>query len=455
MRTFAVILFMTLVTSLGAVTMADADTLRVRAERELEAGKMDRAHTLFLQAADTYGRFPDTERQQSLCLYYIAIAYHNQQDTTGLLEVLGKMEQLCRNVPDNPYVQYDYHSVMSSCYGIRFEQTQDTLWRDRMMQESKEAVHWQEQLSFSERLKAFINPVWMYYNVAVQYDLYYSADYRDSVRLWLDKARKANNYQGRDTVDRLESDVSIRDLQAWLYYYDGETTLARQEMEQVLLLIDTLDRMRPNLVLTEKGEAYKFFVMLYEEQQRYDEALHYQKLLDDNNRKRFSLEQNRALHEVEAKYERALQEERISKLRRSVFFLIGLFVLTSFGVSLVLIIKRLRKKNKEQTQYEEALEADLQMQASHTTLQAVHEMLMNDFPSVKDQLSAVNLALASEIMAQSLSPLSIVDKRYLLCFLAGLRPQEIAALFHVEPASVYTVRYRLRKKFPKDYPLPL
>ena len=69
MRTFAVILFMTLATSLGAVTMADADTLRVRAERELEAGKMDRAHTLFLQAADTYGRFPiPNASSHSVCI---------------------------------------------------------------------------------------------------------------------------------------------------------------------------------------------------------------------------------------------------------------------------------------------------------------------------------------------------------------------------------------------------
>lgn len=455
MRTLLMILFLSLTALLEHVKMADADTLRIQAVQELEAGKIDKAHTLFLQAEEAYKRFPDTERQQSLCLYCIAISYNNQQDTAGLLDVLNKMEKLCRRVPDNPYVQYDYHSVLTSCNTIRFEQTQDTVWCDRMMQESKEAIYWQERLSFNERWEAFINPVWGYYNIAVQYDLYYSPDYRDSVRLWLDKAREANRYKGRDVEDRLESDVSIRDLQAWLYYYDGNMTLAEQEMEQVLLVIDTIEQTRPNLVISERGEAYKFFVMLYEEQQRYDEALQYYKLLDENNRKRFSLEQNRALHEVEMQYERALQEERISKLRRSVFFLVGLLLFFVFGMVMLWGIRKLKKKTKEQLRYEEALEADLQMQATHTTLQAVHEMLMNDFPSAKEQLATVNISLVAETIQHALVPLSIVDKRYLFCFMAGIRPQEIAHLFHVEPASVYTVRYRLRKKFPKDYPILL
>ena len=50
--------------------------------------------------------------------------------------------------------------------------------------------------------------------------------------------------------------------------------------------------------------------------------------------------------------------------------------------------------------------------------------------------------------------LTNMDKRYILCFAAGMSVEEVADLFHIEPASVYTVRYRLRKKFPTDSLFP-
>ena len=36
----------------------------------------------------------------------------------------------------------------------------------------------------------------------------------------------------------------------------------------------------------------------------------------------------------------------------------------------------------------------------------------------------------------------------------GVTKEEIAAIMHVEPNSVYTMKYRIRKKFPDDYILP-
>ena len=80
--------------------------------------------------------------------------------------------------------------------------------------------------------------------------------------------------------------------------------------------------------------------------------------------------------------------------------------------------------------------------------------LQNDFPSVGEQLQKVDITLAEAIVSHAEKPLTLVDKRYMLCFIAGLKPAEIATLFNVEPASIYTVRYRIKKKFPNGYPLP-
>ena len=47
-----------------------------------------------------------------------------------------------------------------------------------------------------------------------------------------------------------------------------------------------------------------------------------------------------------------------------------------------------------------------------------------------------------------------MEKKYLLLFMEGKSTEEIAAIMHVEPNSVYTMKYRIRKKFPDDYIFP-
>ncbi len=51
-------------------------------------------------------------------------------------------------------------------------------------------------------------------------------------------------------------------------------------------------------------------------------------------------------------------------------------------------------------------------------------------------------------------PLSPTEKKYLHLFVEGKTTEEIAEEMHVDPSTVYTVRYRIRKKFPKDVVLP-
>lgn len=54
----------------------------------------------------------------------------------------------------------------------------------------------------------------------------------------------------------------------------------------------------------------------------------------------------------------------------------------------------------------------------------------------------------------AIKPLSSIEKKYLSLFLEGKTTEEISTAMHVEPSSVYTMKYRLRKKFPADYHLP-
>ena len=52
-------------------------------------------------------------------------------------------------------------------------------------------------------------------------------------------------------------------------------------------------------------------------------------------------------------------------------------------------------------------------------------------------------------------PLTAINIRYILAFMINMSVPEIATLFNVDTSSVYTVRYRIRKLFPKEMVWPL
>jgi len=57
------------------------------------------------------------------------------------------------------------------------------------------------------------------------------------------------------------------------------------------------------------------------------------------------------------------------------------------------------------------------------------------------------------ILESAVKPLTAVEK-YLQLLLEGHSTEEISSAMHVEPSTVYTVKYRIRKKFPEDFTLP-
>lgn len=66
-------------------------------------------------------------------------------------------------------------------------------------------------------------------------------------------------------------------------------------------------------------------------------------------------------------------------------------------------------------------------------------------------------ALSSSIdpvLQAAIKPLSSIEKKYLALFMEGKSTEKIAEIMHVEPATVYTMKYRIKKKYPADYPFP-
>jgi hypothetical protein len=66
---------------------------------------------------------------------------------------------------------------------------------------------------------------------------------------------------------------------------------------------------------------------------------------------------------------------------------------------------------------------------------------------VLELVRGVDIELIANLSERASTPLTKGNLLYIICFLAGIDTQVIASIFHVEPATVYTVRYRLRARF--------
>lgn len=70
------------------------------------------------------------------------------------------------------------------------------------------------------------------------------------------------------------------------------------------------------------------------------------------------------------------------------------------------------------------------------------------------QNPAGELPRTEQILLSTIRPLSPTEKKNFYLFMDGKSTEEIAVAMHVEPSSVYTVKYRIKKKFPEDFSLP-
>ena len=426
-------------------------------------GKSAAAQDSLIAAYDTFMRLRRYD-YASLCLYERAIEYMNI-GAFDQMEVLMRQLEALTQMPNQQagaeeLILFNYYSVASAYYA----QLDSGALAIRYGELSIQAM---EELPNPEQWR--IIPPWNYYNQALYYDFYTSPRQTDSIEAYLRRAEHAATLLPH-LEDRQEVCISIQDMWAWLHYYRKQYRAAEQTMREVLARIDSVAEFHPNTIVTERGEAYAFMVMLCTEQGRYREALDWQERLIENNAVRYDIDKTASLQEIETRYEvekKALEMERLQErnlaFRRLLYLLLSLL----FCAILLIVVLYLRKKNTEARLYEAALEADNMRSEIDATkaapTDAFRELLIDNLiqqlqalpaetpykePTIQ-RLKSLDTKRLSNLFTQG-RQLTNMDKRYLLCFAAGMTVEQIAHLFHIEPASVYTVRYRLRKKFPAD-----
>jgi tetratricopeptide (TPR) repeat protein len=437
----------------------DAYALRQEALQDFDLGKAADAQKKLIRAYDIFVAAENWD-MASMCLYERAIDYMNIGDWANMSVQCEALHSLY-DEHHSTIVGYNYHSVASGYYSYM-----DSI--DLAIEHGRRAIEWLEQISNPHAYN--ILPVWSYYNMAFFYDMYFQPPMVDSIRYYLNRAR-ASIVGSRTREDSLEALISIVDLEAWQEYYEKDYQQAEAMMKEVLTMIDMVAQISPNTVVTERGEAYKFMAMIHQEQGHWREALVYQQQVLENNELRYDADKRKVLQEVQTQYEVEKQQLEMDKLEaenrthRWVMVTLGLLVLLLVIGYWLLIMGR---RNAEAKLYEAALEADNMRQALHALesktdidpLQVLVDELVVQLESGRkrsyvsravQQLRSLDLSHIQMMLSHG-QKITTMDKRYILCFAAGMSVEEIADFMSLEPASVYTVRYRLRKKFSSDYP---
>jgi len=404
---------------------------------KMRSGSEADAHKGYLKLADAYHRKGDYDAEAEN-LYNMAEVYLNQRDTLGMQRLLPRMKALWEAHPDRLSVGYSYYSVCQAASGLKSQETGRTDDIETMIADSRKSIEIMEKMSEEQLRKHHIMPVWNYYNLALAFDMLYDETQEvqllDSMKRYLDKAEEDNRRRRVNRRDLfLEGEVSIQGLQAWLYYYEKDFDRAESQMLHVLELIDSADVITPNLVLAEKVDDYAFMADLYQQTGRMEEALRFQKLKNEADLLNMSVQRNAAVRAVEAQYNVAKEQAKVEHLRWILVTLTGIILLL-IGAVLYL---HLWRRNRMQMQYSAAVEA-----------------LVNTNDEVSALTGNVSTEKAGKIFSAALKPLSAVERKYILLFMSGKSTEEIADAMHVAPTSVYTMKYRLRKKFPADFPLP-
>ncbi|MDL2254649.1 hypothetical protein LJB78_00005 [Bacteroidales bacterium OttesenSCG-928-J16] len=85
----------------------------------------------------------------------------------------------------------------------------------------------------------------------------------------------------------------------------------------------------------------------------------------------------------------------------------------------------------------------------HKVAQSISKSLIEDERknAYIASLIILNTSILEHAYILSERKITNMDMKYLICFAADMESKDISLIFNIEPASVRTVRYRIKKKF--------
>jgi hypothetical protein len=424
---------------------------------QLNHGSPAKAQEYLTKALRIFEKSDGRQSEAFSCLYMLSYTYLSMNDWNGLERNIRQMELLAQKSPA-PMDLFSLYSVKQVYFGDRaMRNPEDAALADSSLFYAKKTLEVIEN-KYEELSGLNTPPFYNYYNLAV---LYLEIN-TDSARHYLQKAEKWIYTPDHPESETVTMRIVTANVYAWALFFDGKYSEAESKMLEALTLLQEIDN---DLVIAEFADTYNFFVQLYEKTNRPELALKYQKLFTEKELQRLDVEKTQALHEIATRYETEKKEARILELeaQKKIFILTVIAIVIVCGLILALyFVLRLRHKNLQQELYEAVLSAELSRQEKeqqpeqNRSLVSVHKVIgfieTSLLPNANKEtyitkLKGVNLELLDNIIASCNGKITSIDMKYMVCFTIDMDVKDIAGMFNIEVASVYSVRYRIRKKY--------
>jgi len=428
-----------------------------------EKGSIPLAHEYFYKAINLYESLND---YNMIFRYQFGIAENLLQiyDATGLHMVVEQMQQNLTREPalNTPNNLYRFYSVLSSYYSVLSDADPESIaYQDSTLMIERKIIDIIENNRNLEIPAGF-----SYYNVARAYKKRYP-EQRDSVYYFLDRALESKI--GDRLVD-VELEICVYMLYAEMLVDQKNYGQAEKDLLYVLSLLEEVND--HNSVVAEYSGTYRFLITCYEAMNRPWEVVKYQKLLLENEKRLYDNDKIIAMDDMLVKYEVEKHKEQIDRLaernkaaRKISVLAISLIVVLLIVLLILILLQKARKKNLEQSAYESALLAELK----HSELEYIKQRLEQkpvknmvkklmewisqsvlDKTKIKiytQQLSELDVDMLEQGFLTAEEKISNMDMKYIICFAIEMDVKDMGLLFNVEPASIRTVRYRIKKKF--------
>lgn len=437
--------------------LASADAYRKDAFNEVYHGDVHKGMDLYHKAISIYESIHNQEDKLCDIYYNLSMVYLQSFDTVALGGAIEKMKLLTQQ-DLSPFISHSFYAVQTAYYASLLElKPFDGAYLDSGIKYASLSIELGEK--HSDSMDRTVVRSWDYYNLAVLYDKYSKPHPFDKINELLDKALAVRNLH--DTDVSIEVEISVNDLRAWGYYYKKKYAQAEALSKKNIRLIESMPN-RANTLLVELYETYLFLEKIYEENGQLDSALKYQKYLLETSEKRFNLDRTELINNLQIKHEvktKDLQIELLTnkaEVARKQAWILGLLLAM---VAIIFMLWRLKRKHSEQKRYETVLESELDRDETDIIHKIILCKLQNTLSESRlslevkqkyiNNLETLDVEKLNVYLSETKVKLSSMDVKYICCFYIGMETKDIANVFHIEPASVNTVRYRLRKKVGK------
>ena len=450
---------------------------------EIKRGDVKKAHEHLYRAIHYFDKMGNYVKSSEM-LYVIATNFHEIKDVDGIQRVLKQMEQNLER-DTSKQSRYQYNVIKHNRYGLVMDvqkKERDTV--DYRLVDSS-LVYIRDNVALVENHLDELAQHWMhgyaYYYLAKELDDYYPAQ-TDSIHFYLDKALELFEAEiisrMNESASEMELLVYVGTIRASALLREDRNKEAYHVLSETLELLGKLEN-HENLNVM-RSRVYQLMVEYYEKTGQPTQALKYHKLLLENEDRSHEKEKVQAINDMAIKYETEKKEIRIQSLeeenkaaRRILWLSVGLLLALVVAFVLVVLWNHLKRRNVEHQLYETALLAELRQNELVELHSAKQELEQDPVKHTIEKIAQMvsGSAIEKDVKKDYLERISRIDPKlleqayrtadikitgmelkYMVCFLAGMDVKDISLIFNIEPASVRTVRYRIRKKFPEKDP---